>query len=72
MTRRTKLSKLRKGQYFKFTGRPKVYRFNGKVRMYNNSTGAFKGWGYSYEAADDINSERQQFKDSIVTTGFNY
>lgn len=69
---RTKLSKLKKGQFFRFPKSDTVYRYNGKVRMYNNSSGQFKGWGHSYERADDINSERQVFKDKEVNTGFNY
>lgn len=68
----SKLSKLKKGDFFKFEGKKKVYKFTGKVRMYSK-WGDFKGWGYSYVPTDDVwGGGAESFTDKKVETGFEY
>jgi len=68
----TKISKLKKGEYFKFTGKKKVYIYNGKTRMYDK-WGKFKGWGYAYTPTDDVwGGAKDTFTDAKVEIGFDY
>ncbi len=71
MAKKTKLSKLKKEEYFRFPGKKKVYTYDGKVRMYTR-WGDYKGWGYSYCADDDINDFKEVFKDRTVEIDFDY
>lgn len=58
----TRLSVLKKGEYFRFEGKKTVYVFKGggKVR------------GFNYEKDEDINSFYTSKKDKIVEIGFTY
>lgn len=55
------LSKLRKGEYFRFPGKMKVYIYRGR------SAGR-----YTYEAADDASSDYGTKTDRSVEDGFTY
>lgn len=46
------MTNLSKGEYFKFTGKKRVYVYCGKVRIYDNY-GKFKKWGFGYVPFDD-------------------
>lgn len=68
----TKLSKLKKGEYFRMEGKRKIYQYDGKVRMYSR-WGGYKGWGYEYTPVDDIwGGGQQSFADRKVEIGFDY
>jgi hypothetical protein len=72
MAKRTKISKLKKGDFFKLNGKKKVYQYDGKVRMYDR-WGKYKGWGYSYIPVDDVwSGGKETFADVIVEIGFDY
>lgn len=62
MATETQFSKIKKGEYFRFPGKRKVYVFNGggPVR------------GFKYEAENDINSEFTTKKNRIIETGFSF
>jgi hypothetical protein len=62
MATKSKLSKLKKGDFFRFEGKRKVYLFDGggKVR------------GFRYYADDDISSDYTTKTDRKVETGFTY
>lgn len=62
MIKQTKLSKLKKGTYFRFKGKRKVYIFEGggKVR------------GFQYSADNDINDSYMTRTDRVVEIGFTY
>jgi hypothetical protein len=62
MTKTSKFSELKKGDYFRFEGKRKVYFFDGggKVR------------GYKYTAFDDINNTLITKTDRVVEVGFNF
>jgi hypothetical protein len=68
----TKLSKLKKKEYFRNPGGKKVYIYEGKTRMYDK-WGKFKGWGYAFTPTDDVwGGGSQTFKDKEVEIGFDY
>jgi hypothetical protein len=52
--KKTKLSKLKKGDFFQKIGGRKVYIYQGKERSYDR-WGTFKGWGFYWQHYDDIN-----------------
>jgi len=62
MANTTKFSKIKRGEFFRFPGKRKVYRFmgGGKVR------------GFRYEADDDIASEKITKVDRVVEIGFTH
>lgn len=69
---KSKLSKIKKGTYFKFEKQKKVFVFDGKVRMYTN-TGRYKGFGYEYHPFDDaLGDFRQIFKDRTIEIDFEF
>jgi hypothetical protein len=55
----TTLSKIKKGEYFRFTGKSKVYIYDGKVRIYDK-WGSFKKWGFGYVPFDDCLRDYKQ------------
>lgn len=59
---KTKFSKIKKGEYFRFDGKRKVYVFQG---------GGPKR-GYCYSPTDDIFSELTTKTDRVVEIGFDY
>jgi hypothetical protein len=68
----SRLSKLKKGEYFKFEGKKKVYKYDGKTRIYDR-WGTFKGWGYHYIPADDVwGGGQDKLADAKVEIGFEY
>lgn len=72
MAKKTKLSKLKKGEYFRFAGKKKVYTYEGKVRVYDK-WGTFKGWGFEFTPHDDVwGGTRSQKSDSAVEIDFDY
>lgn len=66
MNKKTKISKLKKGDYFKKneTAR-KVFMYEGKMRKYD-FWGEYKGWGFGYSDVDDISHEAVSKKDIDV------
>ena len=58
----TKISKLKKGDFFKKPNGKKVYRYDGKPR---------RGY-FSYTDVEDINTDFQVKKDIDVVVGFSY
>ncbi len=58
----SKFSKLKKGEWFRFKGKRKVYTFDGggKVR------------GFNYHDTEDFNSRHSTKTDRIVEIGFTY
>lgn len=69
--KKTKISKLKKGDFFRFVGKKKVYIYDGKVRMYSK-WGEYRGYGYSYIDADDISGFKETFTNRDVEIGFDY
>ncbi len=70
--KKSKLSKLKKNEYFKFENSNKIYKYNGKVRMYNK-WGNYKGFGYNYDDVNDVWSGGiDTFKDRVVLIDFEY
>lgn len=66
------LSKLKKGDYFKFIGMKQIYKYEGKTRIYSQ-LGKYKGWGYSYVSVDDVwGGGKQTLTDRKVEIGFDY
>jgi hypothetical protein len=57
-----KISKLKKGEFFRFEGKKKVYRYAGKD----------KKRGFKYHADDDINTDYSTKTDREVEIGFTY
>jgi len=68
---KTKLSKIKKNELFRFVGRKKVYKYTGKERLYN-SVGDYRGWGYSYVEFDDISNQQTTLTDREIEIGFTY
>jgi hypothetical protein len=69
---KTKLSKLKKKEHFRFEGLKKVYIYDGKARMYDK-WGKFRGWGFAYIPTDDIwGGYKETFNDRNVEIGFDY
>lgn len=56
------LSKIKKGEYFRFPGKKKVYIFNG----------GGKKKGFSYTAFDDINATYTTKTDRVIETDFEF
>jgi len=61
----TKLSQLKKGDYFTFPGKNKVYIYNGKDRAYDK-WGKYVGYAFTYQLYDDINEFRQTRADREI------
>lgn len=61
MATTSKLSKIKKGEYFRYPGKTKVYQYDGK-----------RGGKYCYSAADDASSDYNTATDRAVEVGFNY
>jgi hypothetical protein len=53
--KKTKISKLKKGDFFQKVGGKKVYVYQGKERSYDR-WGTFKGWAFSWSDYENINS----------------
>lgn len=68
----SKLSKLKKGDYFRFSAKKKVFTYVGKNRMYDK-WGTYKGFGFEYQPHNDIlGSSQSQLKDATVEIDFTY
>lgn len=61
MSKTTTLSKLKRGEYFRFPGTKKVYTYTGKAKGH-----------FTYEPADDISSGFATKADRAVEIGFTY
>lgn len=69
---KTNISKLKKGEYFRFGGKKMVHIYDGKTRMYDK-WGKYKGWGFSYTPTDDVwGGGEEIFRDVEVEIGFDY
>jgi sortase (surface protein transpeptidase) len=62
MAAKKTLSKLKKGDIFRFIGKKKVYKYEGKDRKY----------GYSYQAMDDISASYNTKKDREIDVDFEF
>lgn len=72
MATKTKFSKIKKGEYFRFVGKSKVYIYNGKDRCYTK-WGDFKGWGFMYTPTDDVwGGCLETMTDRDIEIGFDY
>lgn len=60
--KKSKLSKLKKGEYFRFEGKKKVYLFDGGGKVK----------GFKYHADDDFNTDYSTKSDRTVEIGFTY
>lgn len=69
--RRTKISKLKKGEYFRKANQKRVYIYEGKQRIYSRF-GEYRGWGFVYSAWDDISYYGQTKKDIDVDVDFTF
>jgi hypothetical protein len=67
----TKISKLKKGEFFRKKGGKKVYIYNGKDRAYSRY-GDFKGWGFSFTDFEDSSNFFTIAKDIPVEAGFTF
>jgi hypothetical protein len=68
----SKLSKLKKGDYFRFAGKKKVFTYDGKTRIYDK-WGKYKGFGYGMIPNDDVwGGWKSQLKDAAVEIDFTY
>jgi hypothetical protein len=59
--KKSKFSKIRKGEYFRFVGKTKVYIYRGRADR-----------KYRYEAADDASSDYMTASDRDIEIGFTY
>lgn len=70
--KKSKLSQLKKGEYFRFPGKKKIYRYDGKQRHYTPS-GTYKGFGFHYIPSDDVwGGGSTTMTDKQVEIGFTY
>lgn len=60
-----KFSGTKKGEFFKFPGKTKVYVYDGKARQ-------GKKFAYSYYAFDDVNDWHTTYTDREIETGFEF
>lgn len=66
----TKLSKIKKGEYFRFVEKKTVYIYQGKVRLYDK-WGNYKKWGFSYVPFEDcLSSFKETGTDREIEINF--
>jgi len=62
MATQTQLSKIKKGEYFRFAGKKKVYKFEGGGKVK----------GYQYTSEQDINDTYTTKADKKIEINFTY
>lgn len=67
----TKISKLKRGDYFRKVGGKKVFIYKGKDRAYGRY-GNYLGWEFYWQYFDDINQYGRSRKDIDVEVDFTF